>query len=124
MIARKEFEQLMVMPEAVTGIHDIGVDGGGLVDYADVLFDSEEREVPFEEFFFLLLQLRGTNTATVKDIMDMRRFVLQLHRETRDCLDSQKKEIGRREDPSVLVRTCTAATLDSKSKSRRGVRTW
>eukprot|EP00971_Amphidinium_carterae_P237396 4712581-Amphidinium_carterae.1 len=33
--------------------------------------------MPFDDFFTLVLQLRGSNNATVKDIVDMRRFVVQ-----------------------------------------------
>merc|ERR1712039_188863 len=70
--------ELVVLPEAVHVIEEVGVDVLGLVDYVDFLFSQdEEEEISFETFFFLLLQLRGSNTATVKDIMDLRKFLIQ-----------------------------------------------
>jgi hypothetical protein len=45
------------------------------VDFADFLFE-EQTELSFATFMELVLSLRGTNTSTVKDIIDLRKFIL------------------------------------------------
>merc|ERR1711920_807805 len=56
--------------------------GIGLVDFADFIFDGDgcgaeedEPELDFPKFMDVVLQLRGSNNATVKDVVDLRKFV-------------------------------------------------
>jgi len=74
-ISRGAFQELLMMPPAVRIIQEIGVDVVGLVDFADYIF-KDGSDLTFEEFMELVLQLRGTNNATVKDIVDLRRYVI------------------------------------------------
>lgn len=86
-ISKKEFLQILENTDAVRCLQDVGVDVIGLVDYADVIFedegiedegDGEEKEdieLDFARFMDVVLQLRGSNSATVKDIVDLRKFV-------------------------------------------------
>merc|ERR1712157_205049 len=60
-------------PEAAKIIQDIGVDVIGLVDFLDYIF--KDGPLSFGDFMELMLALRGTNTSTVKDIVDLRRYV-------------------------------------------------
>jgi len=76
-ITRLQIEQLLVIPEAARQIQDVGVDVVGLVDYLDIIF-GDAHELLFPDFFEALLQLRGTNTATVKDIVDLRKLLTQV----------------------------------------------
>merc|ERR1712032_215892 len=75
-ISRHEFEKLLVRPEAAKIIQEVGVDVVGLVDFADVIFQDAD-ELSFGEFMGLILQFRGTNNATVRDIVDLRKFMSQ-----------------------------------------------
>eukprot|EP00928_Gymnodinium_smaydae_P096406 TRINITY_DN8507_c1_g1_i1.p1 TRINITY_DN8507_c1_g1~~TRINITY_DN8507_c1_g1_i1.p1 ORF type:complete len:843 (-),score=160.21 TRINITY_DN8507_c1_g1_i1:200-2668(-) len=75
MISKNEFDHLMLKPEAAKIIQEIGVDVIGLVDYAAYIF-KEDTALTFPDFMELLLQLRGSNSSTVKDIVDLRRYVL------------------------------------------------
>ncbi|CAE8620225.1 unnamed protein product, partial [Polarella glacialis] len=90
MISRAEFNQIMSQQEAVRVLHECGVDPEGLVDFADFIFAAEapaeeddddddeeekEKELSLEEFLAIVLQFRGSNMATVKDIVDLRKFV-------------------------------------------------
>merc|ERR1712032_1731760 len=75
-ISRHEFEKLLVRPEAAKIIQEVGVDVVGLVDFADVIFQDAD-ELSFGEFMGLILQFRGTNNATVRDIVDLRKFMTQ-----------------------------------------------
>lgn len=76
-----EFAELLLDPEAAMFLSEIGVDVVGLVDYVDVFFkDPNGGDKPgtmaYGEFLELILQLRGTNRATVKDLIDLRKIVV------------------------------------------------
>merc|ERR1719498_276364 len=80
-ISKDEFAELVQRPEAVIALKEVGVDVTILVDYADIMFQSDkegkvfERALTFPEFMDLVLQLRDTNHATVKDVTSLRKFI-------------------------------------------------
>jgi len=57
----------------------------GLPDFADAIFEDEnhdseegeptEKTLTFEDFMSVVLDLRGTNNATVRDIVDLRKHI-------------------------------------------------
>lgn len=73
-ISKGEFQQLLLNPKAAKMVQEVGVDVVGLVDFADFIFE-DDRELSFAQFMELVLQLRGSNIATVKDIVDLRKFI-------------------------------------------------
>jgi len=75
MITRQEFEKLIQVPLAVRSFDQMGVDVMGLVDLTDFIFTSEDHTLTFGDFFELIMQFRGDNQATVKDIVDLRKCV-------------------------------------------------
>lgn len=74
-ITRAEFDRLIQVPAAIRSFDQMGVDVVGLVDLADFIFKDDAVELSFEDFIELVLQLRGSNQATVKDIVDLRKCV-------------------------------------------------
>jgi len=74
LISKTNFESMLLDPEAAKLVQQVGVDVVGLVDFADFIF-KDEKNISFPEFMELILQLRGSNVATVKDIVDLRKFV-------------------------------------------------
>merc|ERR1712039_396293 len=68
-ISKGEFVNLIQQPDAARALQKIGVDVVGLVDYTDFLFVAEES-ISFPDFMEMVLELRGSNSATVKEIMD------------------------------------------------------
>jgi len=86
-INKEEFLRILENRDAVHVLGDVGVDVVGLVDFADFIFkhdmaedqdndaDAEERVLSFADFVEVLLQLRGNNNATVRDMVDLRKFV-------------------------------------------------
>jgi hypothetical protein len=80
-ISKKEFMQIMDNVEAVRCLSDVGVDVFALIDLADYIFEdddtenTDEIELDFSRLMEVVLQLRGTNQATVKDIVDLRKFM-------------------------------------------------
>merc|ERR1719163_2231847 len=81
-ISQAEFEMLLLNPEAARTIQEIGVDVVGLVDFADHIF-QDGVELSFVDFMELVLQLRGSNGATVRDIVYLRK---QIGNQTHDLL--------------------------------------
>jgi hypothetical protein len=75
-ISRAEFEMLLENPDAAKSLKDVGVDVVGLVDYHDFFFKDGE-EFDFGAFVEVVLSLRGGNGATVKDVVDLRKFLIQ-----------------------------------------------
>eukprot|EP00928_Gymnodinium_smaydae_P069351 TRINITY_DN5279_c0_g2_i1.p1 TRINITY_DN5279_c0_g2~~TRINITY_DN5279_c0_g2_i1.p1 ORF type:complete len:654 (-),score=101.34 TRINITY_DN5279_c0_g2_i1:144-2105(-) len=86
-ISKKEFMQILGIEEAIRCLQDVGVDAIGLVDFADFIFqdgdgddddedgDSRGLELDFPAFMDVVLQFRGSNVASVKDMVDLRKFV-------------------------------------------------
>mmetsp|Transcript_88322 Transcript_88322/g.258153 ORF Transcript_88322/g.258153 Transcript_88322/m.258153 type:complete len:298 (-) Transcript_88322:1733-2626(-) len=80
-ISKQEFVQIINNQEATRTMHDLDVDVVGLVDFADVIFakdlndDDYENELSFSQFMEIVVAFRGSNTATVKDIENLRKFV-------------------------------------------------
>lgn len=73
-VSKEHFSNLADNPEAVRSLHDVGVNVVALVELADFLFQDEEA-LGLAQFVEVVLQFRGSNTATVKDIVDMRSFL-------------------------------------------------
>merc|ERR1719183_2974034 len=87
-ISKKEFIEIIDNVDAVRCLDDVGVDVFALVDLADYIFEDDdaenqdEIELDFTKFMEVVLQLRGTNHATVKDIVDLRKFMRKSMLET------------------------------------------
>lgn len=71
-ISKAEFAALLQIPEAVRAMQELGVDVVGLVDHTEYVFEKSS-ELSFPAFMDIVLQLRGSNKATVKDIVDLRK---------------------------------------------------
>merc|ERR1711972_786385 len=73
-VSKRNFALLMHRPETTLILHNVGVDVVALIQFGDFIF-REQEELSLGDFLATVLQFRGTNTATVKDIVDLRRFV-------------------------------------------------
>merc|ERR1719409_601432 len=88
MISHEEMAKIVQEPVCIKSFAQIGVDVIGLCDLTDYIF-ADGQELPFGAFMELVMELRGTNVSTVKDIVDLRKFVLLEIRNARDdILDS------------------------------------
>lgn len=80
LISKEEFRAIMRNREAIRAIQELGVDVVELVEMSETLFigesdDLEERELTFEEFMDAVVQLRGSNYCTVKDLVRLRHLI-------------------------------------------------
>jgi len=111
-ISRTEFEAILDNPSATKLLESVAVDVYALVDLADFIFAKDEdangknqddrdqdggKQLSFGEFMDVVLSLRGTNQATVKDVVDLRRFI----RGSLYCLEERIRERSRPCSPEV-----------------------
>lgn len=74
-LSKPEFQRFVCVSEAAVALHGVGVDPLGLAENIDFVFDHENSELSFADFVELVLELRGTNVATVKHVVDLQKFV-------------------------------------------------
>lgn len=73
-ITRDDFAELLTHPVAYKALASVGVDVVGLLDFSDFIFQGNTA-LTFSDFVEIVLQLRGSNGATVKDLVDLRLFL-------------------------------------------------
>eukprot|EP00747_Dinoflagellata_sp_TGD_P145489 gnl/TRDRNA2_/TRDRNA2_176591_c7_seq25.p1 gnl/TRDRNA2_/TRDRNA2_176591_c7~~gnl/TRDRNA2_/TRDRNA2_176591_c7_seq25.p1 ORF type:complete len:270 (+),score=61.65 gnl/TRDRNA2_/TRDRNA2_176591_c7_seq25:2-811(+) len=68
-----EFQAILDHPEALRALEQVNVDPEGMIDMAEDYFfeDGEPVALDFNDFMSMLLDLRGGQQATVKDIMGL-----------------------------------------------------
>jgi len=77
-----EFANIIEYPDAVEALASVNVDPVGMVEMAEDFFyeDGDEVSVSFEDFMELVLDLRGGQPASVKDIMRLgKKFSQKFH---------------------------------------------
>eukprot|EP00928_Gymnodinium_smaydae_P015578 TRINITY_DN15769_c0_g3_i1.p1 TRINITY_DN15769_c0_g3~~TRINITY_DN15769_c0_g3_i1.p1 ORF type:complete len:691 (-),score=113.36 TRINITY_DN15769_c0_g3_i1:195-2222(-) len=76
-ISKREFEEMLTTPQASVALSEVGVDVITLVDFADSIF-AGDTELTFCEFMEAVLSFRGSNLATVSDIVHLRKVLYDL----------------------------------------------
>jgi len=76
-LSKDEFHALLMNPHAVRVIDAVGVDVVALVDIADFHLFNKKDEIEFVDFLRLVLQLRGSESVCVRDIVILRKFVAE-----------------------------------------------
>jgi len=100
-ISRTEFMQLLLRADAAKVIQDVGVDVVGLVDFTDFIFSQADPVdgLSFPDFINVVLKFRGTNTATVRDIVDLRKMMMRAEKNQEDTKNLIQRHIM---TPAVL----------------------
>lgn len=97
-ITKYEFTNLLAMPEVALIAQDIGVDVIVLVDMVDVIYDDPKVEahgLDFPAFVDIILDMRGKNAATVKDVKGLVRvFKSMISGNMKDQLKHVKDEFA------------------------------
>lgn len=73
-ISITEMKEILQIPAAVKALDNVGVDPVGMMDFAEMFFMDEQGEMvelDFEKFMEMVLDLRASNNATLKDIMNL-----------------------------------------------------
>ncbi|CAE7252670.1 CACNA1S, partial [Symbiodinium necroappetens] len=74
LLSEKEFVNLLKKPKAARALMSLGVDVSAAYDYGRLLFEDGEK-ASFVDFMQAMLTLRGSNKTTVKDIVELRKFL-------------------------------------------------
>lgn len=89
---------------ATQALNEVGIDRGTLRDFTDIIFELEHDDEPLEAqnirmqfapFMEKVLQLRGGNNATVKDIEFLRRYTNVKFKAFQDVLKASHMELAR-----------------------------
>jgi len=73
-ITKEDFCYTLENWAVLEALQSIGIDVFGLCDLIEFIF-VEEDELPFPEVMDVVLQLRSRNFATVKDLVDLRKYL-------------------------------------------------
>eukprot|EP00927_Polykrikos_kofoidii_P010395 TRINITY_DN14394_c0_g1_i1.p1 TRINITY_DN14394_c0_g1~~TRINITY_DN14394_c0_g1_i1.p1 ORF type:complete len:652 (-),score=178.72 TRINITY_DN14394_c0_g1_i1:124-1854(-) len=73
-ISKDDFQMLLMQSEAAKVIDEVGVDVVGLFDFVDFIW-KDGSALSIADVMSVILDLRGSNTATVKDIVDLRKYM-------------------------------------------------
>jgi hypothetical protein len=129
MITQDQFEQMVRSPEAIQAIQNLGVDVVQMVDMADHFFaipDGEmeyRKELSFPEFMDAVVQLRGSNYASVKDLVNMRNYLSKQLSGSVEILSEKVFEAARMQAqrrPSVARESdCFRNRMDGDARSQR-----
>jgi len=104
-ISQSQFRELLTNPKAAKAIEEVGVDAVALVDYGDIFFDGQNKYVSFCEFIQVMMQFRGTNSATVKDIVDLHKVIKRENEHLLDILLPNRHEL---KDESLPIHEFTS----------------
>jgi len=135
-ITRLEFDSIMQNPETVLDMKELGVDVIQMVDTMDVIFTSMESEpgddmfsqenveLPLTEFMEVVGQLRGSNTATVKDLVDMRNYLSKLfqkgEQKTQErVMNTIRASSGAFSNPTSFNPTCSNTNMAAADAQAR-----
>jgi hypothetical protein len=75
-LSKEEFEDILRHPAMLRSLNALGVDLVAFVDFTRFAFPK--RGLSMQDFLHLVLQFRGAKEATVKDIVDMRKFMCMM----------------------------------------------
>merc|ERR1712122_249565 len=85
------------MGTVVNVMREIGVDAAGLIDVCEHIFGDNShhtmsprpRGLSFENLVELVCALSGANSATVRDVIDMRQVVMRQLLATEEAIEKQ-----------------------------------
>eukprot|EP00929_Paragymnodinium_shiwhaense_P033298 TRINITY_DN18310_c0_g1_i1.p1 TRINITY_DN18310_c0_g1~~TRINITY_DN18310_c0_g1_i1.p1 ORF type:complete len:524 (+),score=127.76 TRINITY_DN18310_c0_g1_i1:189-1760(+) len=127
MISFTEFRKILEYPSALRALQQAGVDPAGTVDFADLFFieDGEPIQLPFDRFMEMVLDLRGSNGATVKDVMTLWKQINPRMQQTNKEVANMKETAKRMEKELKDSTARLEAQLDDvlaevKQIARRG----
>lgn len=78
-ISKQDFLAVVQDHDAIMTLREIDVDPVNLVDFTEIIFSgdavSKEGTLKFPDFMEIILSFRGTNNATVKDLVQLRHYL-------------------------------------------------
>jgi len=95
-ISWRELDDLMKSNEALQALESVNVDPVGLIDVAEDFFfeEGEEKQMTFEEFMDMVLDLRGSQQATLKDILSLGKRFNRKFMELKHAIENIDNKLG------------------------------
>lgn len=112
MLTKLDFASLLEGEETLRVLDSAGVDIMGLVDLMDMIF-KDNRPLSFLDLLEEILQLRNSNTATVKDLVTLRKFVTHEMWFIKRCL---RRLVGDARDLHTSSNTAEQDMITSSTK--------
>jgi len=121
LISKREFVRIIDSQAACCALNDVGVDVLGLIESADAIFEtdaavdspSKDIQLTFDEFIEIVLQLRGSSTSSIKDIVELRRILRGMSEETNQLLTQLSEQIV---DPALWNQLLTPLPVPAPQK--------
>lgn len=72
-VSYEEFTKIIEKPEALRAFEEVGVNPLAIVDFAELIFfdEGEPVDLTFQTFMDMVMDLRDSNPATVKDVVNV-----------------------------------------------------
>jgi hypothetical protein len=90
MIDQGQFQTFVTLPHVAQIIRDVGVDVEGLLDMSSIIYENLQKQgatgLSFADFIELILNMRGTNPVTVKDVNAQLRVVKGMFKDSTESL--------------------------------------
>jgi voltage-gated sodium channel len=77
-IGKEEFMQIVSHPTALGILPGLGLDPKSLVDHVETIFPGGRTELDMDEFWEAIVKFRSSHTATLRDIVDLRKHLTEL----------------------------------------------
>eukprot|EP00929_Paragymnodinium_shiwhaense_P120737 TRINITY_DN9276_c0_g4_i1.p1 TRINITY_DN9276_c0_g4~~TRINITY_DN9276_c0_g4_i1.p1 ORF type:complete len:730 (+),score=159.21 TRINITY_DN9276_c0_g4_i1:178-2367(+) len=94
-LSKEEFKKILDNKVALVTLAEVGVDPVGLVDFADFIFadgDGNDIELCFQDFMDMVMEMRSTQTATVKDMMTVAQVCRLEMKKIEEAVKSHRKK--------------------------------
>lgn len=116
LISYQEFSKLMDMPEALSCLRKQEVNPLLFIDFAETFFFEEGLPVKltFAEFLDMVLNMRESNIATVKDVWRMWQQMKHSRVKENESFDKKLEEINTKADDLVVQISCQLDTKTSR----------
>eukprot|EP00931_Biecheleriopsis_adriatica_P059528 TRINITY_DN35625_c0_g1_i1.p1 TRINITY_DN35625_c0_g1~~TRINITY_DN35625_c0_g1_i1.p1 ORF type:complete len:658 (+),score=109.51 TRINITY_DN35625_c0_g1_i1:59-2032(+) len=95
-VSKDDLMRILEHGDAVKALHEVGVDPQSLIDFADLIFqeadpskECHDKKLTFGEFIQILMDMRGSNVASVKDLMNLKKTMQKM-------IDENDRQLRRR----------------------------
>ncbi|CAJ1408356.1 unnamed protein product [Effrenium voratum] len=101
-ISMDEFAKLLDKRQALLAMRGLGIDVLAMMETPELIF-GKAGKLTFQDFIEIILALRDTNTATVRDINSLARRIIAEIQGTVGQLNSKKEKNGSKDKDKVLT---------------------
>jgi len=77
-ISKEEFVSMLSHPTTLGMLPSVGLDPNGLFEHVETIFKDGITELEMDDFWEAILKFRKSETATLKDIVDLRKYLTEL----------------------------------------------